>query len=160
MVNFSRTNSCDHDSFGISSKRILQEPCEDWIAIWNKRLQQKKNKKNISENPDDIFSRVHNVQSAYAASWHLVWQRGYYYYYYLWMKRGPSCTFSMNERRVGCNNIPQKWCKKFVKIPFIFFFFCKNGHFLLQNTLILDFVQNHQNTLEMALFFNFRSIVG
>ena len=158
MVNFSRTNSCDHDRFGISSKRILQEPCEDWIAIWNKRLQQKKNKKNISENPDDIFSRVHNVQSAYAASWHLVWQRGYYYYY-LWMKRGPSCTFSMNERRVGCNNIPQKWCKKFVKILFIFF----SQKWPFSSSKYVNFrfwgMQLCKIT-KIALFVNFASIVG
>ena len=98
----------------------------------------KKNKKNISENPDDIFSRVHNVQSAYAASWHLVWQRGYYYTTtYEWNEDPPATSRWMNaewaviiSRKNGAKN---SW--KYHS----FFFFCKNGHFLLQNTLILDF---------------------
>ena len=92
----------------------------------------KKNKKNISENPDDIFSRVHNVQSAYAASWHLVWQRGYYYTTtYEWNEDPPAPSRWMNaewaviiSRKNGAKN---SW-----KYHSFFFFFAKMGIFFFK----------------------------
>ena len=74
MVNFSRTNSCDHDRFGISSKRILQKPCKDWIAIWNKRLQQKK----IQWKRRYLLTSI--MRTPLLVMTFGFWQRGYYTY--------------------------------------------------------------------------------
>ena len=134
MVNFSRTNSCDHDSFGISSKRILQEPCEDWIAIWNKRLQQKKTKK-ISVKTPTISSHEY-IMCSLRTPLHDIWFDSGVTTTYEWNEDPPAPSRWMNaewaviiSRKNGAKN---SW-------KYHSFFFCKNGHFLLQNTLILDF---------------------